>query len=88
MIDTDKYEGHLTDLKGLAETIEQHRATYALLRDAPLLLAEVKRLREVLVNVYWMTGGVATVDMSKTTKDILNYLSAHVHIDEDIEVIE
>tara|TARA_R100000234_G_scaffold58277_1_gene35176 strand:- start:47 stop:352 length:306 start_codon:yes stop_codon:yes gene_type:complete len=45
MIDTDKYEGHLTDLKGLAETIEQHRATYALLRDAPLLLAEVKRLR-------------------------------------------
>ena len=52
------------------------------------LLAEVKRLREVLVNVYWMTGGVATVDMSKTTKDILNYLSAHVHIDEEIEVNE
>ena len=43
---------------------------------------EVKRLREVLVNVFWMTGGVATVDMSKTTKDILNYLERHVHIDE------
>ena len=60
----------------------------ALIADAPLLLAEVKRLREVLVNTYWMTGGVETVDMSKTTKDILNYLSAHVHIDEDIEVKE
>ena len=61
MIDTDKYEGHLIDkavednsqvwvwknwmLKN-AETIEQHRATAALLNDAPPLLAEVKRLRE------------------------------------------
>jgi len=59
MIDTDKYEGHLIDkavednsqvwvwknwmLKN-AETIEQHRATSALLNDAPLLLEEVKRL--------------------------------------------
>ena len=61
MIDTDKYEGHLIDkavednsqvwvwknwmLKN-AETIEQHRATAALLNDAPKLLAEVKRLRK------------------------------------------
>ena len=61
MIDTDKYEGHLIDkavenysqvwcwskwmLKN-AETIEQHEATSTLLEDAPLLLAEVKRLRE------------------------------------------
>ena len=61
MIDTDKYEGHLIDkavednsqvwvwknwmLKN-AQTIEQHKATAALLSDAPLLLAEVKRLRE------------------------------------------
>ena len=60
MIDTDKYEGHLIDkavednsqvwvwknwmLKN-AETIEQHRATSALLNDAPLLLAEVKELQ-------------------------------------------
>ena len=60
MIDTDKYEGHLMDkavednsqvwvwknwmLKN-AETIEQHRATAALLSDAPKLLAEVKRLQ-------------------------------------------
>jgi|21_taG_2_1085346.scaffolds.fasta_scaffold10923_3 hypothetical protein len=62
MIDTDKYEGHLIDkavednsqvwvwknwmLKN-AETIEQHKATAALLNDAPLLLAEVKRMRAV-----------------------------------------
>ena len=63
MIDTDKYKGHLIDkavednsqvwvwknwmLKN-AETIEQHKATAALLNDAPLLLAEVKRLRKAL----------------------------------------
>ena len=61
MIDINKYEGHLIDkavednsqvwvwknwmLKN-AETIEQHRATAALLNDAPLLLAEVKWLRK------------------------------------------
>ena len=60
MIDTDKYEGHLIDkavenysqvwcwskwmLKN-AETIEQHEATSTLLEDAPLLLAEVKKLQ-------------------------------------------
>jgi hypothetical protein len=57
MIDTDKYEGHLASegqtwawskwmLKN-AETIEQHKATSALLNDAPKLLAEVKRLRRM-----------------------------------------
>ena len=56
MIDIEKYTGHLANegqtwawskwmLKN-AETIEQHKATSALLEDAPLLLAEVKRLRE------------------------------------------
>jgi len=66
MIDTDKYEGHLIDkavednsqvwvwknwmLKN-AETIEQHRATAALLHDAPLLLEEVKRLREAIADI-------------------------------------
>lgn len=93
-IDTDKYEGHTTQgwRRPDGSTYPALRATNnadaELMADAPLLLAEVKRLREVLVNIYWMTGGVATMDMSKTTKDILNYLSAHVHIDEDIEVIE
>ena len=61
MIDTDKYEGHLIDkavedysqawcfsnwLLKNAETIEQREATSTLLADAPLLLAEVKRLSE------------------------------------------
>jgi len=61
MIDTDKYEGHLASgaderlpwcwskwmLKN-AETTEQYEATSELLHDAPLLLAEVKRLRKEL----------------------------------------
>ena len=61
MIDTDKYKGHLMDkaieddsqvwcwskwLLKNAENIEQMNATAELLKDAPLLLAEVKRLRE------------------------------------------
>jgi hypothetical protein len=56
MIDTDKYEGHLASegqtwawsnwMLSNAETNEQHKATAALLNDAPLLLAEVLRLRE------------------------------------------
>lgn len=54
--DADKYEGHLASegqtwawskwMLNNAETIEQHEATSALLNDAPLLLAEVLRLRE------------------------------------------
>ena len=59
MIDTDKYEGHLTGGDGEqtwcwskwmlknAETMVQMNATAALLNDAPLLLAEVKRLHEI-----------------------------------------
>ena len=57
MIDTNKYEGHLANegqtwvrSKWRAnnnETIEQYEATAALLNDAPLLLAEVKRWRKV-----------------------------------------
>ena len=56
MIDTDKYEGHLahleyelwafTDFMDINATHEERCATDALLNDAPLLLAEVKRLRE------------------------------------------
>ena len=56
MIDTDKYEGHLayldyelwafTDFMNINATHEERCATDALLNDAPLLLEEVKRLRE------------------------------------------
>jgi hypothetical protein len=67
MIDTDKYEGHLIDkavednsqvwvwknwmLKN-AENIEQMNATAELLKDAPLLLTEVKRLRSIADDLY------------------------------------
>jgi len=62
MIDTDKYEGHdlakgrvgsdynIYDRKGNiifdADDVGSNMATLNLLADAPLLLAEVKRLRE------------------------------------------
>ena len=55
MIDTDKYEGHYTDDFArfwvtaddeLNADIERANATTNLIDDAPLLLAEVKRLRE------------------------------------------
>jgi hypothetical protein len=76
MIDTDKYEGHLIDkavednsqvwvwknwmLKN-AETIEQHRATAALLNDAPLLLAEVKHLNRRLVEADSLIDTLQTI---------------------------
>jgi hypothetical protein len=56
MIDEKKYEGHLayldyglwafTDFMNIDATHEERCATDALLNDAPLLLEEVKRLRE------------------------------------------
>ena len=49
MIDTDKYEGHTDDYiwtwKQYASHFD-HDADRALIQDAPLLLEEVKRLRE------------------------------------------
>ena len=64
MIDTDKYEGHdlargrvgsdynIYDRKGNiifdADDVGSNMATLNLLADAPLLLEEVKRLRELL----------------------------------------
>jgi len=49
MIDTDEYEGHSTEYTYEILDVDDEKelfATYALLNDAPLLLAEVKRLRE------------------------------------------
>ena len=49
MIDTDKYEGHSIEYSYEIVSVDDDKemdATYALLNDAPLLLAEVKRLRE------------------------------------------
>ena len=56
MIDTDKYEGHTDDFiwtwKQYASHLDPSKhADRALIQDAPLLLAEVKRLREEVA--YW-----------------------------------
>ena len=54
MIDTDKYEGHLlVDGEWIKHVMsqEENDATKALIKDAPLLLEEVKRLRLVIKNV-------------------------------------
>ena len=53
MIDTDKYEGHSTEYTYEIVVVDDGKeliATYALLNDAPLLLAEVIRLREQLTS--------------------------------------
>ena len=51
MIDTNKYEGHTDDYiwtwKHYASHFD-HDADRALIQDAPLLLAEVKRLRKAM----------------------------------------
>ena len=91
MIDTDKYEGHLIDkavednsqvwvwknwmLKN-AETIEQHKATAALLSDAPLLLAEVERLRKAIVDVIDSMDNYYIRDIQHATeclRDVIGY---------------
>tara|TARA_R100001129_G_C5184237_1_gene208792 strand:+ start:5 stop:262 length:258 start_codon:yes stop_codon:yes gene_type:complete len=50
MIDTDKYEGHSIEYSYEIVSVDDDKemdATYALLNDAPLLLEEVKQLREI-----------------------------------------
>ena len=62
MIDTDKYEGVKGSLVHSISTQEWKKlspAAQALLADAPLLLAEVKRLRERLIRAYdWAENAV------------------------------
>jgi len=48
MIDTDKYEGHTEGPWGWFSSSTLSDANKLLMADAPLLLAEVKRLREQL----------------------------------------
>ena len=57
-----------------AETIEQHRATAALLNDAPLLLAEVKRLRKAL---YWVAVEETRDDVDYMWEGVDEILSDH-----------
>ena len=53
MIDTDKYEGHvLVDGKWASPMRrEEYDATKALIKDAPLLVEELKRLRKGIKEV-------------------------------------
>jgi hypothetical protein len=73
MIDTDKYEGHtptpwrLTP-EGHMTVICKNHATAALVVDAPLLLEEVKRLREVILDF---------------SMPMWNYLNSQVHPDQE-----
>lgn len=86
MIDTDKYKGHLIDkaieddsqvwcwskwLLKNAENIEQMNATAELLKDAPLLLEEVKRLRRVIEDIESMIPDNHE-EVSPILSDILN----------------
>jgi len=95
MIDTDKYEGHIASegqtwvwskwmLKN-AETIDQHEATSALLNDAPLLLAEVKRLREVIDTSLEYIKRPDIDDDSHTLSVVKNTLSVVKKILEGVE---
>ena len=68
MIDTDKYTGHSTEYSYEIVSVDDDKdmdATYALLNDAPLFLAEVKRLREGLYKLY------ADINSILLTKDAL-----------------
>ena len=61
MIDTDKYEGH-TPGPWIATDFEQlpflmNKANEKLIHDAPDLLAEIKRLREVIKKIKELSEG-------------------------------
>ena len=59
MIDTDKYEGHTPGPWGWFSSSTLSDANKLLMTDAPLLLAEVKRLRERLIRAYdWAENAV------------------------------
>tara|TARA_R110000765_G_scaffold316207_2_gene408643 strand:- start:217 stop:465 length:249 start_codon:yes stop_codon:yes gene_type:complete len=79
MIDTDKYEGHLTGgednqtwawsnwmLKN-TDAVAQYKATTALLNDAPLLLEEVKRLNDYIESIF--DGGMCDIETYEEYKE-------------------
>tara|TARA_R100000315_G_C5158252_1_gene90941 strand:- start:330 stop:671 length:342 start_codon:yes stop_codon:yes gene_type:complete len=82
MIDTDKYEGHTEgewDLHSMGDgwTIGQlKKIDRTLMQDAPLLLAEVKRLRKELAHytdnctIVWMPGDVLSLDDTLTDEQV------------------
>ena len=78
MIDTDKYEGHtpapwMIDDNNICDTygnvvLRYHyavtTANHTLMADAPLLLEEVKRLREVIQNALYLFQEAGNPKMS------------------------
>ena len=76
MIDTDKYEGVKGSLVHSISNEEWKKlspAAQALIADAPLLLAEVKRLREQLKRAYdWVNGAFFGND--STMRDYTEYI--------------
>ena len=113
MIDTDKYEGHdlakgrvgsdynIYDRKGNiifdADDVGSNMATLNLLADAPLLLEEVKRLREELegiknsmawtVQVWWNENYMGREgwmeQMCEVYADLAKEIEAQYHGDEE-----
>lgn len=72
MIETDKYEGHSTEYSYEIVSVDDDKemdATYALLNDAPLLLAEVKRLREEKTFL-WETYLKESAEVKRLQKEI------------------
>ena len=75
MIDTDKYEGHTPphwvwiDWIGLPATLKD--VDKNLMQDAPLLLAEVKRLRGVIYDALYV---LQTDGWNKNRADAINRL--------------
>ena len=86
MIDTDKYEGHdlargrvgsdynIYDRKGNiifdADDVGSNMATLNLLADAPLLLEEVKRLREAISDIARCMDAADPVYLQGFIKDL------------------
>ena len=86
MIDTDKYEGHdlakgrvgsdynIYDRKGNiifdADDVGSNMATLNLIADAPLLLAEVKRLREAIADIARCMDAADPVYLQDFIKDL------------------
>ncbi len=84
MIDTDKYEGHsdynIYDRKGntifFVDDVGSNMATLNLLADAPLLLAEVKRLQK---------ENKKQLDVLSTLDEMIRHRISHVKMMKALE---
>ena len=82
MIDTDKYEGHT--MTGLV--FDEDSPNARLMADAPLLLAEVKRLREEVYNLTrandtaWALSEVSEDEVKRLREGRLDLINEVVRI--------